>query len=47
MFSPDFIFKLLTNTQNIIAGDPETHGSMLVPVILGSDKTSLCHNWPN
>ena len=23
MFSPDFIFKLLTNTQDIIAGDPE------------------------
>ena len=41
MFSPDFIFKLLTNTQDIIAGDPEAHGSMFVPVILGSDKTTV------
>ena len=41
MFSPDFIFKLLTNTQNIIAGDSETHGSMFVPVIFGSDKTTV------
>ena len=38
MFSPDFIFKLLTNTQDIIAGDPEAHGSMFVP---GSDKTTV------
>jgi hypothetical protein len=38
-FSPDLI--LLTNTQDIIANDPETHGAMFVPVILGSDKTTV------
>jgi hypothetical protein len=32
---------LLTNTQDIIASDPETHGAMFVPVILGSDKTTV------
>ncbi|KAF8986113.1 hypothetical protein BDQ17DRAFT_1493098 [Cyathus striatus] len=26
---------------DIIAGDPETHGSMFAPVILGSDKTTV------
>ena len=26
-------------SQDIIGADPETHGSMLVPLILGSDKT--------
>lgn len=28
-------------TQDIIAKDPETHGSMFVPIILGSDKTTV------
>jgi hypothetical protein len=27
--------------QDIISEDPETHGSMFVPVILGSDKTTV------
>jgi hypothetical protein len=27
--------------QDIIAEDPETHGSMFVPLILGSDKTTV------
>ena len=27
--------------QDVIAEDPETHGSMFVPVILGSDKTTV------
>jgi hypothetical protein len=27
--------------QDIIAEDPETHGAMFVPVILGSDKTTV------
>ena len=27
--------------QDIIAEDPETHGSMFVPIILGSDKTTV------
>lgn len=27
--------------QDIISKDPETHGSMFVPVILGSDKTTV------
>jgi len=31
----------LTITQNIIAGVPETHGAMFVPVIFGSDKTTV------
>ena len=36
----------------MIAEDPETHGSMFVPIILGSDKTTVSvatgHNqyWP-
>jgi hypothetical protein len=32
---------ILTNIQNIIAEDPETHGAMFVPIILGSDKTTV------
>jgi hypothetical protein len=31
----------LTKTQNIIAEDPEMHGVMFVPIILGSDKTTV------
>jgi hypothetical protein len=27
--------------QNIIAQDPSTHGAMFVPVIAGSDKTTV------
>jgi hypothetical protein len=27
--------------QDIIAEDPETHGSMFIPIILGSDKTTV------
>lgn len=27
--------------QDIISKDPETHGSMFVPIILGSDKTTV------
>jgi hypothetical protein len=29
----------LTHPQDAISEDPATHGSMLVPLILGSDKT--------
>ena len=28
-------------TQDIIAEDPETDGSLFVPIILGSDKTTV------
>ncbi len=31
----------LTTLQNNIARDPKTHGSMFVPIILGSDKTTV------
>ena len=31
----------LTTFQNEIARDPKTHGSMFVPIILGSDKTTV------
>lgn len=27
--------------QDIIAENPETHGAMLIPIILGSDKTTV------
>ena len=36
-----FISYLTTNVQDRIASDPETHGAMLVPIILGSDKTTV------
>lgn len=29
----------LPRTQDIISNDPATHGSMMVPLLLGSDKT--------
>ena len=29
-------------SQDTIACDPSTHGAMLVPVIAGSDKTTVC-----
>jgi hypothetical protein len=32
---------LLIQSQDIIAEDPSTHGSMFVPIILGSDKTTV------
>jgi Plavaka transposase len=39
----DFIISLcfILPIQDIIAEDPETHGSMFIPVILGSDKTTV------
>ena len=27
--------------QDLIAEDPDTHGAMFVPIILGSDKTTV------
>jgi len=38
-----FFFPLtfLLLIQDIIAENPETHGSMFVPIILGSDKTTV------
>jgi hypothetical protein len=48
-----FLFPILTFcSQDLIAEDPGTHGSMFVPIILGSDKTTVSvatgHNqyWP-
>ena len=36
------VFKAYTvSLQNVLSADPETHGSMLVPIILGSDKTTV------
>ena len=29
------------NAQDIIAEDPENYGAMFVPIILGSDKTTV------
>jgi hypothetical protein len=34
-------FETLTVLQDMIADDQETHGAMFVPVILGSDKTTV------
>ena len=34
-------YQSANKTQNIIAKDPETHGSMFVPIILGSNKTTV------
>ena len=39
-----YIYVRITNSlrgQDAIATDPETHGSMFVPIILGSDKTTV------
>ena len=33
--------SLILEEQDKISQDPKTHGSMLVPIILGSDKTTL------
>ena len=30
---------MLTLAKDIISKDPDTHGSMMVPLVLGSDKT--------
>jgi hypothetical protein len=35
------IIILMTCGQDIIAGDESTHGSMFVPVVAGSDKTTV------
>ena len=40
-FSYFFSPALMITTQDIIAEDPENHGAMFVPVILGSDKTTV------
>jgi Plavaka transposase len=32
---------LIFNSQDILAEDPDTHGAMFVPIILGSDKTTV------
>ena len=31
----------LEHSQDLIAKDPGTHGSMFVPIVLGSDKTTV------
>jgi hypothetical protein len=36
-----FYAPALMNAQDIIAEDPENHGTMFVPIILGSDKTTV------
>ena len=42
MFDAFFILPLLTFCyKDKIAEDPATHGAMLVPIILGSDKTTV------
>lgn len=33
--------RFLTIQQDAIAQDPSTHGAMFVPIILGSDKTTV------
>jgi Plavaka transposase len=38
---PCFFAPALMNAQDIIAEDPENHGAMFVPIILGSDKTTV------
>jgi hypothetical protein len=35
------LLTALTSLQNIIAQDKSTHGAMFVPVVLGSDKTTV------
>jgi hypothetical protein len=35
------LFLTLINLKDKIAEDPATHGSMFVPIILGSDKTTV------
>src|ERR1700726_242611 len=39
----NYFLRIFTNFhfQDIIAKDPQTHGGMFVPVILGSDKTTV------
>ena len=32
---------MVFRSQEIIAEDPDTHGAMFVPVVLGSDKTTV------
>jgi Plavaka transposase len=41
--TPSFYHRFLPSRifQDIIAEDPNTHGSMFVPIILGSDKTTV------
>ena len=40
-FFPFFFAPVLTKAQDIIAEDPENYGAMFVPIILGSDKTTV------
>ena len=35
------VLDLLHRFQDLIAEDPQTHGCVFVPVILGSDKTTV------
>lgn len=39
--SDSFQYILIYGLQDIIAGDPNTHGAAFVPVVLGSDKTTV------
>jgi Plavaka transposase len=34
-------YTVFINQQDLIAEDPNTHGAMFVPIILGSDKTTV------
>jgi hypothetical protein len=35
------LLTCLSESQDAISEDPETHGSMFVPIVLGSDKTTV------
>jgi hypothetical protein len=35
------MLQLLIESQDMISADPSTHGAMFVPIILGSDKTTV------
>ena len=41
MFHLSFKFSCLLLSQDLISADPSTHGAMFVPVIAGSDKTTV------
>ena len=32
---------LIEHFQDLIAKDPNTHGTMIIPIIIGSDKTTV------
>ena len=41
IFPPTLKIRAKSTQKDLISLDPDTHGAMFIPIILGSDKTTV------